>query len=545
MHLEARSYQTWGVNVLGNFLETKPGHPLYLAPTATGKTICIALFLIRYFEQHPTHKALVLTHDIQIIGQNVDKLKKWWPEAPVSIYSAGLKIKDHSAQIVNAGIASIIKIDPVGVDLVIVDECHLVSDKDTTMYHKFFKKTLHHNPNCRWIGFSATGWRQKLGCLTNGGVFTDIAVDMTKMDLFNWFFENGYLSYLRPQPTDITLSVHGLRTTAGDYNLKDQQAKYNVDPITIKVCEEIIAKGQNRKHWLIFASGLEHAQSICRVLQYNFVRARSLSAESEDRHEVIADFESGKIRALVVFGLLTTGYDFDALDLIAVVRATKSAGLWVQMLGRGDRPLYAPGYDLLTKEGRLAAIAASGKPDCLVLDFAGNTKRLGPINDPVIPTGKKGVGEAIAPVRLCDKCNTYVHASLKVCPHCGNIFPISQKIKATSGTDVLVKTNNESELKEYIVDRVIYSLHMKEKKSMLVTYHCNLKAFREWVCFEHNGYPRHTAEKWWAKRSLTPVPKTVEEALSRLGELKTCSSIRVKYGEKYSKIDQYCLHEAA
>lgn len=54
--------------------------------------------------------------------------------------------------------------------------------------------------------------------------------------------------------------------------------------------------------------------------------------------------------------VLTTGFDDPEIDLIAVLRHTASSPLWVQMLGRGTRPVYAPGFDLNTTGGRLAAI---------------------------------------------------------------------------------------------------------------------------------------------------------------------------------------------
>jgi DNA repair protein RadD len=66
-------------------------------------------------------------------------------------------------------------------------------------------------------------------------------------------------------------------------------------------------------------------------------------------------------------GVLTTGFNAPAVDLIALLRPTKSAGLYVQMVGRGTR-------------------LAPGKENCLVLDFAGNVRRHGPI-DLVRPDG--------------------------------------------------------------------------------------------------------------------------------------------------------------
>src|SRR4029079_8138707 len=107
---------------------------------------------------------------------------------------------------------------------------------------------------------------------------------------------------------------------------------------------------------------------------------------------------AGEVRALVNNNILTTGYDDPTIDLIMVLRPTMSVVLWVQMLGRGTRPVFPPGYDSETLEQRMAAIMASGKFDCLVLDYAGNTRRLGPINDPVIPAPPKSKGTRDAPV---------------------------------------------------------------------------------------------------------------------------------------------------
>ena len=133
-----------------------------------------------------------------------------------------------------------------------------------------------------------------------------------------------------------------------------------------------------------------------------------------------------------------------------------------QMLGRGTRPLYAPGFDLETTEGRLAAIINSPKRNCLVLDFAGNTRRLGPINDPVIPK-RKGKGGGQAPVRICENCGIYCHASLTHCPECGFEFPRSIKFGFHAGTEALIRDGQEfPQVELFRVDRVVYNEHRKE-----------------------------------------------------------------------------------
>src|SRR5690606_6516527 len=113
------------------------------------------------------------------------------------------------------------------------------------------------------------------------------------------------------------------------------------------------------------------------------------------RDELLADFKAGRIRALTNVNVLTTGFDTPGIDLIAFLRPTQSTGLYVQMAGRGTRPIYGEGFDLTTAEGRLAAIEAGPKRNALVLDFGGNVVRHGPIDAIVAPIQKRvGGGQA-------------------------------------------------------------------------------------------------------------------------------------------------------
>ena len=86
-------------------------------------------------------------------------------------------------------------------------------------------------------------------------------------------------------------------------------------------------------------------------------------------------------------GVLTTGFNAPAVDLIAMLRPTKSTGLYVQMAGRGTR-------------------LAPGKDDCLVLDFAGNVARHGPIDAREAEGQANGEGDGEAPTKVCPECQT-------------------------------------------------------------------------------------------------------------------------------------------
>ena len=69
----------------------------------------------------------------------------------------------------------------------------------------------------------------------------------------------------------------------------------------------------------------------------------------------------------------TEGFDAPATEIIANCRPTKSESLYLQIIGRATRPLAGVVDGPVTAEERKAAIAASGKDSCTILDFVGNS----------------------------------------------------------------------------------------------------------------------------------------------------------------------------
>jgi len=212
------------------------------------------------------------------------------------------------------------------------------------------------------------------------------------------------------------------------------------------------------------------------------------------------------------------------------------------MLGRGTRPLYADGFDLTTIEGRLAAIANSAKQNCLVLDFAGNTGRLGPVNDPVVPR-KKGKGApADAPVKLCGSCACWNHASVTHCAYCGAEFTFTVKLKQTASEKDLMRVDAPI-VESFAVDHITYSPHSKAGRPpmMKVTYYCGLRAFSEYVCFEHTGFALRKARQWWRERSNTPVPETTNAGLEAADTVNAATHVRVWVNKPYPEIMGHCF----
>jgi DNA repair protein RadD len=471
---------------------------------------------------------MVLTHVKELIEQNAEKLQLHWPNAPMGIYSAGLRQRDTMLPIIFGGAASVVsKVASFGHrDLVLIDECHLLSPKANTTYQIIIDQLMEINPKLRVIGLSATPYRMGQGMITDEGLFTHIACDMTGIEAFNWFIREGHLAPLRPVKTvterQSDLSLLGAN---GDYSSAVLEADAAQKDVTYKALVELCEHGANRRAWLIFASTVEDSEYIAETLQSFGIAAAAVHSKmgTKERDNRIAAFKSGKLRCLVNMGILTTGFDYPALDLIGMLRRTLSTGLWVQMLGRGTRP--SP---------------ETGKEDCLVLDFAGNTRRLGPINDPCIPR-KKGKGGGDAPVRICPQCSSYNHAAARFCTFCGEEFTFMVHIVPKASTEELIRSDVPV-VEMLDVSQVHYFLHEKvgSPPQIRVDYYCSggMQKFTEFVQFEHSHQlSKKKARDWWRQRYIGDyVPETTAEALSRVTELRVPNRIKVWVNKQHPEI---------
>jgi DNA repair protein RadD len=546
--MKLRDYQDAAIASIWKYFEENPtpGNPLVALPTGTGKSPVIGAFIKQAYQEYPGTRIIKLTHVKELIQQNFRHLLQLWPTAPAGIFSAGLGRRDTKYPITYAGIASAFRYpDLFGkLDLILIDEAHLVSPKEGTMYQKFIIAARAINPKVKVIGFTATQYRLGQGLLTEeDGVFTDICFDMTGVEAFNWFISQGYLVPLIPKATHTEYNLDKVKIHAGEYIQKDLQEAVDINEVTYEILKEAIWLASDRQHWLVFASGVDHALHVTDMLEQLGVSATCIHSKMPDekRDQNLADFKAGKYRVMVNNNILTTGFDYPGIDCICMLRPTQSPGLWVQMLGRGTRPVWAEGgYDLETLQGRLDSIKASKKQNCLVLDFAGNTRRLGPINDPRIPRRKGAGGDGEAPVKICPNCGVYNHAALRYCFNCGFEFPKEVKIGAGASTQKLIE-DGSLQVITYDVDRITYQNHSKNDRpdSIKVNYYCGYRLFQEWVCLDHVGYARKKARDWWRMRTKfpeNPIPESTAEGLFRLQELKEPSRIRVWINKDFPQI---------
>lgn len=536
--LQLRPYQKEAVDAVFDYWADEPGSPLIDLATGLGKSLVTAELIKRLTTGWPDMRIIVATHVAELIEQGYLELIGVWPQAPAGIFSAGLGRRDARAQIIFAGIQTVHnQVNRIGhVDVLMVDEAHLIPKSANTMYGRFIAALREINPDLKILGLTATPFRLDSGRLDEGDdrLFDKVVYTYGVGE----GIRDGYLAPLSSKPTATEFDLTGVGRVGGDYNQGKLQKAIDKDAVNRAAVAEIVAKGADRRSWLCFCAGVEHAIHMRDIMREHGIRAETVTGDTpkEERRRIIEDFKAYRIQALTNNSVLTTGFNHKGVDLIAFCRPTLSAGLYLQMAGRGTRPLYAPGSDLDTVEGRLAGIAASTKPSCLVMDFAGLVRRHGPV-DKVEPK-RPGKGEGEAPVKQCKECDELVHASVRVCPCCGTEFPENDKPKISAQADI-APILSTAEPEWYQVSGQTFNFHEKVGglPSVRIEYRVGMKVHRSWVCPQHTGFAKSKADRWWAQHGgQRPFPSSVDEFLDRAGELLATAEVKLKFGGKYAEI---------
>ena len=499
-----RPYQEAAIRGLYAYWEQGKGrNPLLVAPTGSGKTPMIGRIVSDALAYNS--RVVIVTHVKELIDQGARTLRAMIPNAEIGIYSASLKSKDLSRPITYAQIQSIHKRahDMPAPDLVIIDEAHLVPAKSSTRYGKFLAAILARNPECKILGLTATPYRLGQGWLHKGeeALFDGIAHDIKIGDLM----DDGWLSPIISKAVKQSIDLRGVRIKGGEYR-EDDLAKAASDPMLVQsAADEIVQRGANRNSWLVFCCGVGHAELVLEAIQAHGIDAEILigSHGLDERDNRIARFKSGALRCLVNVNVLTTGFDAPNVDLLAILRATQSPSLYVQMVGRGTR-------------------LHEGKKNCLVLDYGSNVNRHGLIDD--IKPKTPGKGEE--PIKTCPSCDSHIPIGVMVCPDCGFVFetepqPIKPRHDSKAYNGAFLKSQAPREpLRKYKylpVCHVTYSIHKKEGKpdSLKVTYHCGLSTANEWLCPEHGGYATQKYHDRMFDMKCRDAPATAAEALAK------------------------------
>jgi DNA repair protein RadD len=407
MRFSLRDYQRNCADAVESFLQSAAS-ALAVLPTGAGKTIIFAALIERLFRRNPDAVVWVVAHRKELIQQAANKILEVWPGCPLGIMCAGLGRMDRSASVIVASIQSIRS--SVGnlprPTWIIIDEAHRIPLEDFGEYRRMIEYAKWENPHGpKVIGFTATPFRLDGGDIAaRGNVFESVCFEAKITPLI----KDGFLCQLTSKYTGIAPSLDGVPTIAGEFKLSTLEKRVIDEELISRSVEEIVKKGSDRKCWLVFCVSVAHAEAVSRAFGSRGIYSPVITGKTKqaERERLLADFSSGKIRCVCNVNVLTEGFDNPRVDLIAILRPTKSAGLYVQMVGRGFR-------------------VHPDKQNCLILDMGGNIERHGPV-DCVRPETRASRVGGISVVKVCPNCNEYLPAAVGKCNCCGQVFRVEK-----------------------------------------------------------------------------------------------------------------------
>lgn len=537
MTFQLRPYQRESIDTTWDYLRGHAGNPCIVLPTGSGKTIVLAEMIRHALTEWPGTRIGVLAHVRELVAQNADKLQRYWPEAPLGIYSAGLKRRDRFEPVIFASIQSVAKKSAqLGrFDLLLIDEAHRVPLRAEGQYREFIEGCRRFNPGLRIAGLTATPYRLGGGPVCGPDyILNDVAYEARVGDLIR----DGYLCRLVSKAGAARADLSSVSVRNGEYVGGQLERACNIEHVVSAACDEIVTLCADRRAWIVFCAGVAHAEHVTEALRERgiacaLVDGKTASGEREAR---IAAFQRGELRALVNVNVLSEGFDATHVDAVVMMRPTKSAALYYQQAGRGMR-------------------LHPGKADCLVLDFAGNIVEHGPV-DAIRPPSRPGEkAKSEAPVRECPQCHALLPVQARQCQDCGYEFPRSEFFDRHDATasNAPILSDEIVPPARHAVNRVTYAEHIGKsgKPTLQVTYWCGLRTFREWVCLEHGGFARAKAMTWWVQRtsgasaaSDFTTPRTVAEALAVANRLHTPSAIFVRESGRYPEIVHATFNDA-
>lgn len=517
-------YQQKAITAALNFLTKFPidHHLCVELPTGAGKSYVGAGICDRAARQDK--RVLMLVPRQELVRQNGDALAAVNPDLDVGVCCAGLDSFDTDNQIIIGTIQTVGKrLDAIGVvDLVLIDESHLVAEKNKDGYYTKLIETMEAaHPQLRVLGMTASPYRVGQGMLTDGdhATFTHIIRASEFGAGIKQLQDMGKLCRFSTEEVANHYSTDGMKKRMGDFTATSLNDMVDAQRLTTELaCQEIVAMTAQRKAGLVFCVNIEHALEVQRQLPGAYIITGK--TPSVERDEIIDEFRAGKIKYLVNVDVLTTGFDATNVDFLAFLRPTSSPGLWVQMCGRGLR-------------------VNPDKTDCLLLDFAGNIERLG-LPEDVEPPKKRGKGNGDPILRTCPNCSALCYSGQRNCHECGHVF--EREIKLTTAAMIKPKKAEKMAVKP---TKFTVRLHTKTGKppSFAITFYTGIMPVTtHYLCVYHKGYAGDMARQhWnrWVDPAIKPERLTASENLAIIEQRLQMPAELIVRSDKYNTIERW------
>lgn len=397
--MRLRDYQVKAIDDVKEVFE-RTQRALLVSPTGSGKTTCFSEIAKRAVGIG--ERVLVLAHRRELIQQADARLRLFGLDT-------GLVISDEKmntdAPVQVASIQTLVRrLDKIPApDLIIVDEAHRAVAAS-------YAEIINAYPNARVLGFTATpcrldgkGLKEAFGAIVEGPSVEHLI---------------GLGHLMRPIVYSASIpDLTGVKMRGGDYASDALAAA--MDRSTI--CGDAVKSYQRitpGRSAIAFCVSVLHAQRTADAFNAAGIPAEVLTGDTsnDDRTGILARLRSGETKIVASIETLTEGFDFEGLEVVILMRPTKSLALYLQMVGRVLR-------------------VAAGKDEAVVLDHSGNTLRHGLVEEPrewsldglkENDRTRATNGDTLT-TRLCKQCFG-VHKAAPVCPLCGHQHAKDERI---------------------------------------------------------------------------------------------------------------------
>lgn len=355
---ELRPYQHDAVQATLRHFRQERAPAVVVLPTGAGKSLVIA-----ELARLARGRVLVLAHVRELVEQNHAKYLGFGLQA--GIFAAGLGRKDQDDKVIFGSIQSIARADAAffrEFSLLIIDECHRVSDEGDTQYQQVIALLQEANPELCVLGLTATPYRLGLGWIYEYHAvrkeLKSAAPRFFKKCIFELsiraMIDGGYLTPpVRIDSPVASYDFSALELKGGRFVLSEiEKTLKDQKRITPLIMRNIVEMAEDRQGVMIFTSSVRHATEIMASLPPYVSALVTGETPGPDREDTINAFKARKLKFLVNVSVLTTGFDAPHVDVIAILRPTESVSLYQQIVGRGLR-------------------LSPGKQDCLILDYTG------------------------------------------------------------------------------------------------------------------------------------------------------------------------------
>ena len=337
MGQELRPYQQQARDRIHAEWDTGHTRTLLVLPTGTGKTIVFAS--VAADQVRAGDRVLILAHRGELLEQAADKLQRSTglvsavEKAESTCLDSWFRVVVGSVQTLQRT-ARLERFPQDYFGTIIIDEAHhAITDG--------YRRILDYFSGAKVLGVTATPDRGDMRNL--GEVFDSLAFEYKLTDAI----KEGYLCKIMAQTIPLQLDITSVAMSGGDYAVGDLGTA--LDPYLEQIAAEMARRCKSRKT-VVFLPMIKTSQKFRDLLNTYGFRAAEVNGQSDDRRQVLADFDAGKYNVLCNSMLLTEGWDCPSVDCVVVLRPTKVRSLYSQMVGRGTR-------------------LSPGKTDLLLLDF--------------------------------------------------------------------------------------------------------------------------------------------------------------------------------